>query len=112
MSGRDGSVWIEDDFFCFIDENGDEKCLDFELVRSRLTALETDVDELEKDTAGQDEILRERIIVVDIPDTFPDSVMIFHEGEEDRQDGITVSGADDWAEVVGDEIHLTKKSNT
>lgn len=111
MSGRGGSVWIEDEQFCFIDERGDEKCMDFIEVKDRLTTLEEDVDILEDESSAQDEILRERIIVVDIPDEFPDSVMIFHEGEEDRQDGITVN-AEDWAEVVGDEIHLTKKSNT
>jgi hypothetical protein len=112
MSGRSGSVWVENEQFCYIDERGQEQCLDFVEVRNRLTTIEEDIDTLENQTSAQDEVLRERIIVVNIPDDFPDSAMIFHEGEEDRQDGITVSGADDWAEVVGDEIHLTKKSNT
>jgi len=110
MSGRSGSVWVEEQQFCYIDEQGEEQCLDFIEVRDRLTTIEQDIDTLENQTSAQDEVLRERIIVVDIPDEFPDSVMIFHEGEEDRQDGITVS-AEDWAEIVGDEIHLTQKSS-
>lgn len=93
MSAREGSVWIEEEDFCYIDENGDKNCLDFTEVRNRLLELEQSVKEIDglEGTDGEGE-----------------KGIIFHDTSGETLDGVQVD-VENWVEIYGNEIHFSKK---
>lgn len=92
MSAREGSVWIEDDSFCYIDENGDKNCLDFSEVRERLLEVESAV---------------ENVGGLEGTDGSGEKGIIFHSSSGETINGVQVD-ANNWVEIYGNEIHFSQ----
>ena len=110
MSAREGSVWVEGNEFCYVDESGDKNCLSFEEVRQRMVSIDrqlesltNNINSIRNNVQGLESV--DEILVDSEPQNTQNGI-IFHEGPGETLNGINVED-DEWVEIFGKKIHIS-----